>query len=136
VSRRDPFKTAEQHKDFARAIAGGAKIVPALIQAGYTRKQAKKGWAIVNRSKGLRDALAEQGKLLRELGSNISVQDQENLVRGRLVLNTIQGSDKGVASAKTLGSDKRVAMWQPEIQQGIVIINPPQGAMKSILDEE
>jgi hypothetical protein len=33
--------------------------------------------AIVNRSKGLRKAIAKQGKLLAELGGSITVQQQE-----------------------------------------------------------
>jgi len=123
--RRGPFKTAEQHREFARAYTNGASLKRALIQAGYSPAQARKGMAIVSRSKGLRDAVAEQGKLLRELGRDITAQDQEYLVRGRLVLNTIQGADQGVASAKTLGSDKRVSMWQPEVQQGIVVLSLP-----------
>jgi hypothetical protein len=123
--RRDSFKTADQHQEFARAYANGAPLKQALIQAGYSPKQARKGMAIVSRSKGLREAVAEQGKLLRELGRDITAQDQENLVRGRLVLNTIQGTDKGVASARTLGSEKRVSMWQSEIQQGIIVLNMP-----------
>jgi hypothetical protein len=120
---RDSFKTAQQHREFARAYTAGAGVTQALIQAGYSQKQAKKGMAIVSRSK--RQAVAEQGKLLRELGRDITAQDQENLIKGRLVLNTIQGSDKGVASARVLGSDKRVSMWQPDIQQGIIILNIP-----------
>jgi hypothetical protein len=125
VDRRDPFKTTEQHREFARAYANGVPLKRALIQAGYSPAQAKKGMAIVNRSKGLREAVAGQGRLLRELGRDITAQDQENLVRGRLVLNTIQGNDKGTASAKTLGSDKRLSMWQPEVQQGVIVLSMP-----------
>ena len=80
---------------------------------------------IVNRSKGLREAVAAHGKLLAELGGNITVQQQENLVRGRLVLNTIRGTDNGTPSAKALGSDKRVSMWQPEVQHGVIVLSPP-----------
>src|SRR5713226_811374 len=94
VSRRDPFKTVQQHREFARAYTNGVPLKRALIQAGYSPAQARKGMAIVSRSKGLREAVAEQGRLLRELGRDITVQDQENLVRGRLVLNTIRGTDK------------------------------------------
>ena len=61
------------------------------------------------------------------LGSAIGAVDQEALVRGWLVLNVIQGTDKGVASAKALGSDKRVSMWQLESHQGVVIVNMPAG---------
>ena len=81
--------------------------------------------AIVNRSKGLREAIAAHGKLLAELGGNITVREQENLVRGRLVLNTIRGTDKGTPSAKALGSEKRVSMWRSNIQSGLVILNAP-----------
>jgi hypothetical protein len=125
VSRRDPFKTAQQHQEFARAYVAGAPIKRALILAGYSPKQAKKGRVILNRSKGLRQALAAQGKLLAELGGNITVREQENLVRGRLVLNTIRGMDGGTPSAKILGSEKRVSMWQSDTQRGLVILNSP-----------
>jgi len=81
---------------------------------------------IVNRSKGLRQALAAHGKLLAELGGNLTVREQENLVRGRLVLNTIRGMDGGTPSAKILGSEKRVSMWQSDIQRGLVILNSPK----------
>lgn len=80
---------------------------------------------ILNRSKGLRQALAQHGKLLADLGDSITVQLQENLVRGRLVLNTIRGTDGGTPSAKLLGGEKRVSMWQKDTQHGFVILNAP-----------
>jgi len=126
VSRRDSFKTAQQHREFARAYVAGAPLKRALVLAGYSPKQAKKGMVIVNRSKGLRQALAAHGKLLAELGGNLTVREQENLVRGRLVLNTIRGMDGGTPSAKILGSEKRVSMWQSDIQRGLVILNSPK----------
>jgi hypothetical protein len=87
---------------------------------------------IINRSQGLRRAIAEHGRLLAELGGNITVHQQENLVRGRLVLNTIRGADKGTLSAKTLGSERRVSMWRSDIQSGLVIIKaPPLPSAKS-----
>jgi hypothetical protein len=125
VSRRHCFKTAQQHQEFARAFVAGTPLTKALVLAGYSPKQAKKGMVIVNRSNGLRQAIAAQGKLLADLGSTITVQQRANLVRGRLVLNTIRGTDKGTPSAKALGSDKRVSMWQPEIQSGIVVLSAP-----------
>ena len=39
--------------------------------------------------------------------------------------NTIIGTDKGVMSAKQLGADKRVAMWQPDGQVGLVVLQAP-----------
>ena len=130
MSRRDPFKTAQQHQEFARAYVAGAPLTRALVLAGYSTKQAKKGMAIVNRSKGLRQAIAECGKLLAELGGNVTVQQQENLVRGRLVLNTIRGTDNGTASAKALGSEQRVSMWRTNDYQGLVIVSAPPNLVK------
>lgn len=127
--RRDPFKSAQQHQEFARAYVAGVPLTRALVLAGYSPKQAKKGMAIVNRSTGLRQAIAEHGRLLADLGGSITVQQQENLVRGRLVLNTIRGTDKGTLSAKTLGSERRVSMWQSDIQRGLVILNSPTGEL-------
>lgn len=129
VPRRNPFKTVQQYREFARAYASGVSLKQALIRAGYSPAQARKGMAIVNRSKGLREAVAEHGKLLAELGGNITVQQQESLVRGRLVLNTIRGIDKGTLSAKALGSEKRVSMWQSDTQRGLVILNSPTGQL-------
>jgi hypothetical protein len=131
MSRRDPFKTAPQYQEFARAYVAGAPLKRALILAGYSPKQAKKGMAIVNRSKGLRMAIAQHGKLLAELGGNITAEEQENLVRGRLVLNTIRGTDGGTPSAKILGSEKRVSMWRSDIQSGLVILNSPTGELRN-----
>ena len=125
MSRRDSFKTAQQHQEFARAYVTGVPLKRALVLAGYSPKQAKKGMVIVNRSKGLRQAIIEHARLLVELGSNISAREQVNLVRGRLVLNTIRGIDKGTSSARALGSEKRVSMWRPENEMGVLVISPP-----------
>lgn len=127
MSRRDSFKSAQQYQVFARAYVAGAPLKTALVLAGYSPKQAKKGMVIINRSKGLRQAIAEHGRLLAELGGNLTVQQQENLVRGRLVLNTIRGTDKGTLSAKALGSERRVSMWQSDTQRGLIILNSPTG---------
>jgi hypothetical protein len=62
--------------------------------------------------------------LLAELGGDITVQQQGHLVRGRLVLNTIRGTDKGTPSAKALGSEKRVSMWRVEVQERITVLSP------------
>jgi hypothetical protein len=40
--------------------------------------------------------------------------------------NVIMRSDKGVQAAKQLGADKRVSMWQPDGQVGMVVIKAPE----------
>ena len=43
------------------------------------------------------------------------------------MLERITGTDKGgVMSAKQLGADKRVAMWQPDSQVALVALQAPQ----------
>ena len=139
MSRRDAFKTVKQHRNFARAYAEGMPLKHALIQAGYSPAQAKKGWVTVNKSKGLRNALAERGRLLCELG-RINTFDQELLVRGRLVWNTIFGVDRGVVSTKALGGEKRLSMWRPDIQQEAIVLHVPTTVqdfdVKASADEE
>jgi hypothetical protein len=50
-------------------------------------------------------------------------------VRGRLLSNTISGKDGGAMSAKILGSDTELNMWQPEMNQGLIILQAPQYAL-------
>lgn len=69
-------------------------------------------------------ALMPENTNLLDLG-NINAEHQEQLVRGRLVFNTLVGKDSGVLSAKALGSDRRVNMFQPENMSGTIIINTP-----------
>lgn len=100
----------------------GHTIYKSLMDAGYCESQAKQGWAGV--PKKVIQLIAKKGARLVEFGS-IDAATQEKLVRGRLVYNTIKGSDKGVLSAKALGSDRRVAMFQPDAVAGIIVIQAP-----------
>ena len=50
---------------------------PRYCRSERQRCQVRNPMAIVNRSKGLRKAIAKQGKLLAELGGSITVQQQE-----------------------------------------------------------
>jgi hypothetical protein len=59
------------------------------------------------------------------MGRELTAESQQNAIRGRLYENVILGEDKGVQSAKALGADKRVAMWQPDVQTGLVVLQPP-----------
>ena len=82
----------------------------------------------MNKSEGLRRALINQARLLIELGQAFSPEEQECLVRGRLIYNTLLGIDKGTASAKALGSEKRVSMWRIEDHAGMVVLQVPASA--------
>jgi hypothetical protein len=95
-----------------------------MLDAGYAPSTARRGRAAL--SQPMWEALARESNKLELLGRKISPERQENLVRGRLVLNTLRGRDNGSQSAKLLGSDRRIAMWQPENQVGLVVLQAPQ----------
>jgi hypothetical protein len=73
----------------------------------------------------IRAELKSLGRKYIELGRDLSPEDQMAMVRGRLLENTIIGTDAGGQSAKQLGADKRISMWQPDSQVGVVILGTP-----------
>jgi len=94
-----------------------------MIEAGYAPKQAKKG--LQGLPKAVLKLMPKLAKSNLMMLGEMKPQEQETLVRGRLAYNTIVGQDKGVLSAKALGSDRRVNMFTPDVQTGIVVINVP-----------
>lgn len=101
----------------------GMTLRKAFLDAGYSQSTADGGWdSVPNKVVKL---LAKKGIRLLELGK-ITPEQQENLVRGRLVYNTLKGSDKGVMSAKALGSDRRVNMFVPDSATGLIVLQMPQ----------
>jgi len=57
-------------------------------------------------------------------------ETRKYLVRGRLLENTIAGKDGGAMSAKILGSDRELAMWEPELNQGVIVLQAPREAFE------
>lgn len=114
--------TARQRKAAELLAHADKPIRTALMEAGYSRNTAELGRAGIPATVL---ALMPKESNLVDLGKILDASDQEALVRGRLVLNVIQGKDSAVSSAYRLGQDKRVNMFQPELQQGIVILNAP-----------
>jgi hypothetical protein len=117
-------KGAKQIKKFASAVSKGRTLQAAMLEAGYAPTTARRGKAAL--SKPMWEALASESNKLELLGRKISPERQANLVRGRLVLNTLRGRDNGSQSAKLLGADRRISMWQPESQVGLVVLQAPQ----------
>ncbi len=113
---------------FGKARANGLNIESAMLAAGYAPATAKKGRAKLSRECLIAEQkfVAEKAEELRRFGASMTPEQQADLVRGRLAVNTVLGEDGGTQSAKALGSDKRVAMWQPEGATGIVIIQAPR----------
>lgn len=111
----------------------GVTLKRCMMEAGYSERTANNGWeGVPNRVVRL---LAKKGMRLKELGS-IDAETQEKLVRGRLVYNTLKGSDKGVMSAKALGSDRRVNMFVPDSQTGVIVLQMPQAVENVTLEQK
>jgi hypothetical protein len=116
----------KQYPEMAKKLAKGLRPRDVLLDAGYSETQASKGWAAV--PDGVKLLLPAKGKRLMNLGS-VDPQVRRKLVRGRLVENIIKGKDGGAMSAKILGSDSELNMWQQEFQQGVIVLNVPQSAI-------
>lgn len=98
-------------------------IKESMMNAGYTEFSASRGFAGVPSI--VMKLLGRKGVKLVELGASLNSNQQENLVRGRLAYNVIQGTDKGAQSAKLLGSDRRVNMFTPDTQIGVIALVAP-----------
>lgn len=109
----------------------GYTLRSALMDAGYSAHKARQGWAAV--PKRVVRMLAKRGLRYVELGE-IDAETQEKIVRGRLVHNVLSGTDKAVMSAKALGSDRRVNMFTPDNQVGIIVLQQPQNVSETALD--
>jgi hypothetical protein len=109
-------------KKAAEGIVRGLRLSRALREAGYSKSTSYQG----KLNKMIRAELAKMGMKYIKIGRDLTPEDQENLVRGMLYENVIMRSDKGVQAAKQLGADKRVSMWRPDGQIGMVVIKAPE----------
>jgi hypothetical protein len=116
-------KSPRQLQQFAKAVANGDSLQRAMLSAGYSESTAKRGKASL--SKPMLAALAKQGAQLEYLGGLVSPEQQEKIVRGRLLLNAFHGKDEAVQSAKLLGSDRRVSMWKDDSITGVIVLQCP-----------
>jgi hypothetical protein len=117
-SRRFKIVPTMRQRRAARLLANGVPIKRALVAAGYSEAQARKGVAAIRTRAGLCQALVEEGR-------RWTPEARAALVRGRLIWNVIHGVENGVRSAKLLGSEKDLSMWESDTQRGLVMINAP-----------
>lgn len=113
----------QRQRQAAENLNAGMPIKEALMRAGYSETTAQGGTVAITRP--ILRAMGKNAKKFMELG-RISAEEQELIVRGGLVFNALRREDKGVMSMKTLGSDKRISLFQPDVQVGVVIVNPPK----------
>ncbi len=125
-------RTPEQIKAFADALEAGQTLEQARLAAGYsvsTSKAGKKGLP-----PQLLGILAQRLKPLEALGKSVTAEQQENIARGAAMMNVIERTDKGAASIKLLGQDRRVNMWTPDSVTGLVVLQAPQSLRPDALD--
>lgn len=115
-------------KRFAEAMVRGATIEEAALRAGYSQSVAKRGKAGISKAclEAHQAAVKKEVQKLAQIGEGVTAQQQENLVRGKLVQNVVEGKDEAPQSLKMLGQDRRVNMFTPESATGIVIIEAPK----------
>jgi hypothetical protein len=117
-------KTKAQHAKLAKLLDAGTPVCAALEEAGWSPTQAAKGTSKIPQA--VYGMLSKKAKGLIKLGRETAKEDRKHLVRGRLIENVTKGSDKGAMSAKILGSDSTLNMWQPEVLNGVIVLNAPQ----------
>jgi hypothetical protein len=117
-------KTKEQHEKLAKLLDAGTPVCAALEQAGWSPNQAAKGTSKIPQA--VYGMLSKKAKGLIKLGRETGKDDRKALVRGRLIENVTRGSDKGALSAKILGSDSELNLWQPEVMTGVIVLNAPR----------
>jgi len=122
--RIDMAYTPEQAKIIAKALSEGKSHAHAARLAGCSKNRQHQGPKIVNRQ--VRAELKSVAHKYMRMGYDLTPEDQQAIVRGRLYYDVLIGSDKGVAAAKQLGADKRVSMWQPDSQVGLVVLQAPK----------
>lgn len=125
-------RTPEQIRAFEQAIKQGKSIYEARLAAGYSKSAARSG------KHGLPVELvaivAERLKPYERLGRRVTADEQEAIVRGAALMNVAEGKDSAVNSIKLLGSDRRVNMWTPEVQMGIVVLQMPESLRRADVD--
>ena len=121
--KNHPVTTPEMARQAAQNLVNGMKPGQALKAAGFPEGTYRNGKNGINRA--IRDELMKLGRKYIRYGKDLTPEDQELLVRGKLMENVIIGTDRGVMSANVLGSDKRISMWTPATQTGVIILHPP-----------
>ncbi len=123
------WRVADHHRQCAKAVLRkGKPIGEALVAAGYSETQSKKGMGLVKRIKALGIAFREETRLIEaEQAEGPLVPNnwnaRETLIVDRLEKNIKAGKDDGVMSCKLLGSHKALNLWHVDSVTGTIIIN-------------
>lgn len=113
---------------FSESLSSGKSLRQSMMDAGYSARTANNGMARV--SKRVMKALTRDARKMLLIADEFTIQELGKLAVARLALNCMSGKDGGVMSAKTLGSHKDLALWQPDSQVGVVVLNAPNQLMQ------
>lgn len=122
-------RTPEQVAAFEQALENGGSLEQAAKAAGYAPATIRSVRTRPARSLPveLRAILQKRMNQAVELGKSLTPEVQEALVRGGLAQNVLEQKDRAVRSLELLGRDRRVNMFTPENQTGVVVVvAPPQ----------
>jgi hypothetical protein len=130
---------------FKREYRKTGVVRSAALAAGYSESTANTGLARM--PKTIRTYILSRRKKLSKLAQlarAVTPEDQELTVRGALLANVASGKDQACNSLKMLGQDRRVGMWVPDSQTGVIVIqaapipsfDPPSAlpALPAIID--
>src|SRR5947209_8377447 len=105
--------TERRNRRIARQIIRGETVKNSLVSNGISPKQARKGMTELLSRKGMRQAFTAELRKMKDLEAVIpDANARKALVRIRLIRNVLAGTDAGVQSAKLLGQDRELALWQ------------------------
>jgi hypothetical protein len=115
----------ERHKRVAEELGKGACISKAMLAAGYSYGQAKRGTAAL--PQGVFTEMAKQGQSFTKLGRLFKPAQRADIVRGALVRNVLERQDRAVRSIELLGKDVEVQVFKSDAATVNVQINLPPG---------
>ena len=108
-------------EDVLKQGGGRGVIKAAMKAAGYSDSVAKNGLSVARKNTVLRKILTKMENKLIDQGFNyLSMPDRMHaLAVGRVVQATIDGEEKGVNAARTLGSHRLVQAFTPANQVNV-----------------
>jgi hypothetical protein len=118
----------ERHKRVAEELGKGACISKAMVAAGYSRGQAKRGTAAL--PQGVFHEMAKQGQSytkLGRLGRLFKPEQRADIGRGALLQNVLSGKDRAARSIELMLRDNAVGVLKTDNNTVNVQINLPPG---------
>lgn len=112
-------------KELAR---NGGKICEAKEAGGYSRSTAKRGWTDMGRYAKETVMKVYEREIMRSNEAAIRISEKvdtkalTSLVRGSMIRNLGERSDKGIQTIKTAASLAETGMIRPVEQAGVIII--------------